>query len=148
MRVSQRVTYGIMAAVDLAINNESPVQAKAIARRQAIPIRFLEQVLHMMKKAGLIDGLRGAQGGYVLLKKPSELSVADIWEALDGPVFRRSLHGHTILDKRQSKQDLLLGDVWDRVQQAERDVLGNITVEHLAGRQRLIEEQRSPMYHI
>jgi len=148
MKVSQRVTYGIMAAVDLAMNKDGPVQARAIARRQAIPIRFLEQVLHMMKKAGLVEGLRGAQGGYVLLKSPSELSVADIWEALDGPVFRRSFHGHTALDRRQSKQDLLLGDVWDQVQRAERDVLGNITVEHLAGRQRAIEEQRNPMYHI
>lgn len=148
MRVSQRVTYGIMAAVDLAMNKEAPVQARAIARRQTIPIRFLEQVLHMMKKAGLVEGLRGAQGGYVLLKSPSELSVAEIWEALDGPVFRRSFHGHNALDRRQSKQDLLLGDVWDQVQRAERDVLGNITVEQLAGRQRAIEEQRNPMYHI
>jgi Rrf2 family protein len=137
-----------MAAVDLAMNKDAPVQARAIARRQAIPIRFLEQVLHMLKKAGLVEGLRGAQGGYVLLKKPSDLSVADIWEALDGPVFHRSFHGRADLDKRLSKQELLLGDVWEQVQRAERDVLGNITVEHLAGRQRAIEQERSPMYHI
>ena len=82
MKVSQRVTYGIMAAVDLAMNaKEIPVQARAIARRQAIPVRFLEQVLNAMKKAGLVDSLRGAQGGYMLTKEPSALSVADILEA-------------------------------------------------------------------
>ena len=149
MKVSQRVTYGIMAAVDLAMNgNDVPVQARAIARRQTIPVRFLEQVLHAMKKAGLVESLRGAQGGYMLVRKPSDLSVADIWEALDGPVFHRTLQGQSALDKRLSKQDLLLGNVWEQVQQAERGVLGGITVEHLVGRQRTIEEQRNPMYHI
>lgn len=102
----------------------------------------------MMKKAGLIEGLRGAQGGYILLKKPADLSVADIWEALDGPVFHRTYQRHAVFDKRPSRQELLLGDVWEQAQKAERDVLGNITVEQLADRQRAIEAQRTPMYHI
>jgi len=55
MKVSLRATYGIMAAVDLAMHfGTTPVQAKSIARRQAIPARFLEQVLYGMKKAGLV----------------------------------------------------------------------------------------------
>ena len=88
MKVSLRATYGIMAAVDLAMHLETaPVQSKSIARRQAIPARFLEQVLHGMKKAGLVSSVRGAQGGYVLLKKPSEVSVVEILEALDGPLL-------------------------------------------------------------
>lgn len=149
MKVSQRVTYGIMAAVDLAMNaKEVPVQSRAIARRQAIPVRFLEQVLNSMKKAGLVDSLRGAQGGYMLTKEPSALSVADILEALDGPVFHRAFKGHSALEKRLTKQELLLGHIWEQVEQAERKVLGGITIEHLAGRQRAIEEQHNPMYHI
>src|SRR4249920_1296630 len=91
MKVSLRATYGIMAAVDLAMHlGTAPVQAKSIARRQAIPARFLEQVLHGMKKAGLVSSVRGAQGGYVLLKKPSEVSVVEILEALDGPLHSRT----------------------------------------------------------
>lgn len=149
MKVSQRVTYGILAAVDLAMNaKEVPIQARAIARRQAISVRFLEQVLHAMKKAGLVESLRGAQGGYMLIKDPSALSVADVLEALEGPVFHRTLRGHPFMDKRLSKKELLLGDVWEQVEQAEREVLGKITVEQLAGRQRAIEEQLNPMYHI
>ena len=54
MKVSQKATYGIMAALDLALQNgAAPVQSKAIAKRQVIPPRFLEQVLHAMKKAGI-----------------------------------------------------------------------------------------------
>jgi len=149
MKVSQRVTYGIMAAVDLAMNaKETPIQARAIARRQGIPVRFLEQVLNAMKKAGLVDSLRGSQGGYMLQKEPSALSVADILEALEGPVLHRAFGGRPALDRYLTKQELLLGQVWKQVAQAEHDVLQRITIEDLAGRQRAIEARRSPMYHI
>lgn len=149
MKVSQRATYGIMAAIDLAMNGkEAPVQARAIARRQAIPIRFLEQVLHSMKKAGLVESLRGAQGGYLLLKEPSALSVADILEVLEGPVFHRVFQSDQLSDRALSKQELLLGQVWKQVAQAEHEVLNRITIDELAGRQRAIEERRNPMYHI
>lgn len=149
MKVSQRVTYGIMAAVDLAMNGkEIPIQARTIARRQGIPVRFLEQVLHAMKKAGLVDSQRGAQGGYLLTRKPADLSVAEILEALEGPVFHRSFAHYNSTDRRATKPELLLGDVWEQVQQAERKVLEGITIEQLAGLQRAIEAQRNPMYHI
>lgn len=147
MKVSLRSTYGIMAAVDLAMQaGSAPVQARAIARRQGIPARFLEQVLHAMKKAGLVLSQRGAQGGYVLSKKPSDVSVAEILEALEGPFLRLTdtngrLHSGTT-------SEALLAKVWDRVHEAERHVLEAITVEELAGQQRQIEQQRSPMYHI
>lgn len=150
MRVSQRVTYGIMAAVDLAMHaqKESPVQARAIARRQGIPVRFLEQVLHSMKKAGLVESLRGAQGGYRLSRKPCDFSVADVMEALDGPVFHQSFPNHATSETQAARPELLLGHVWEQVQQAERNVLEKITVEHLAARQQALEEQCNPMYHI
>lgn len=136
-----------MAAVDLALQAGSgPVQAKAIARRQAIPARFLEQVLHAMKKAGLVSSQRGAQGGYVLSKKPSHVSVAEILEALEGPF----LHTTETNGRAHSTTTAapLLAKVWERVHEAERHVLEAITVEELAGQQRQIEEQRSLMYHI
>ncbi len=149
MKVSRRATYGILAAIDLAMNgSEVPVQARAIARRQVIPIKFLEQVLHTMKKAGLIDSQRGAQGGYRLLKEPSALSIADLLEVLDGPVFDHVVNGTSILERRLPKQELLLGQVWKQVAQAEHDVLQRITIDELAGRQRAIEARHNPMYHI
>lgn len=149
MKVSLRSTYGIMAAVDLAMQNGSaPIQAKSIARRQGIPARFLEQVLHAMKRAGLVSSLRGAQGGYVLSKKASELSVAEILEALDGPFLPvAGLNGQNHL-RHSGKSNALLAKVWDRVYKAERQVLEAITVEELAGQQRQLEQQRTLMYHI
>jgi len=138
-----------MAAVDLAMHlGTAPVQAKSIARRQAIPARFLEQVLHSMKKAGLVSSLRGAQGGYVLSKKPSEVSIADILEALDGPLLPPLEGAGRAQVRRLGKPELLLGKVWEQVYQAERQVLEAISVEKLAGQQRVLEQERSLMYHI
>jgi Rrf2 family protein len=149
MKVSLRATYGIMAAVDLAMHlGAAPVQAKTIARRQAIPVRFLEQVLRGMKKAGLVSSLRGAQGGYVLSKKPSEVSVVEILEALDGPLLPPSGRADRVQMRRLGKPELLLGKVWEQVHQAERHVLEAISVEELAGQQRVLEQERSLMYHI
>lgn len=149
MKMSKRVSYGILAAIDLAIHaKDAPIQAKAVSRRQGIPLRFLEQVLHTMKNTGLVESHRGAQGGYLLSRKPENLSLAEIFESLEGPVFHRSGVKPSARHRSMGKSDLLLGDVWDQLQQAERKVLESITVEQLAARQRLVDAQRSPMYHI
>lgn len=150
MKVSLRATYGIIAAVDLALHHaEQPVCAKSIAKRQAIPARFLEQVLHAMKKAGVVTSQRGAQGGYVLSRKPSELSVADILNALEGPLITNNgAAGQKSSSSRGAKQEALLSHIWDRVKRAEMSVLSEVTVEELAKRQRAIDEQHTLMYHI
>lgn len=138
-----------MAAVDLAMHSGVvPVQAKSIAKRQGIPARFLEQVLHAMKKAGLVSSQRGAQGGYVLSKKPTELSVAQVLEALDGPLLTSVGSNGRPPYQRMTKSELLLAKVWERVHEAERDVLEAITIDELAGKQRILDQQRTLMYHI
>ncbi|WP_447985382.1 RrF2 family transcriptional regulator [Nitrospira sp. Nam74] len=150
MRVSLKATYGIMASIDLAIHNGSvPVQSKAIARRQAIPVRFLEQVLHAMKHAGLVDSVRGAQGGYVLTKVPSEISLAEIVEALDGPL---TMPKQPKLSHRRGAVrtafDPLLSDIWARVRQAELGVLSAVTLKDLVDRHQQFDQERALMYHI
>ena len=150
MKVSLRATYGIIAAVDLALHHaEQPVCAKSIAKRQAIPARFLEQVLHAVKKGGVVTSQRGAEGGYVLGRKPSELSVADILDALEGPLL--ATNGEAGLkhsSSRGAKQEALLAHIWDRVKRAELSVLSEVTVEELAKRQRALDAQHTLMYHI
>ena len=150
MKVSLKATYGIMAALDLALQNgTAPVQAKAIAKRQAIPLRFLEQVLHAMKRAGLVESVRGAQGGYTLGKKPSDVSLVEIVEALDGPLSPGASRGSAARRLRgQLKPHALLADVWERVHQAELSVMGTVTLQELAERQEQLDQKRTLMYHI
>ncbi|HRI39227.1 MAG TPA: Rrf2 family transcriptional regulator, partial [Nitrospira sp.] len=114
MKVSKRATYGILAAVDLAINaTEAPIQARAVSRRQGIPLRFLEQVLHAMKNTGLIESHRGAQGGYLLSREPAAISLADIFESLEGPVFHRTRVDPRSRNRHVTRPELLLDDVWE-----------------------------------
>jgi Rrf2 family protein len=119
-----------------------------IARRQGIPARFLEQVLHAMKKSGLVSSHRGAQGGYVLNRKPEHLSLADILEALEGPVLTSNGTGEKRIGGPSPRLDTLLAPVWGRIKQAELNILSEVTIEQLATRQRQLEQQRSIMYHI
>lgn len=152
MRVPVRAIYGIMAAVDLALQNRlAPVQARAIAKRQGIPARFLEQVLHAMKKAGLIESVRGAQGGYLLTQAPKELSLAQILEALEGPLLpaNETPVGH---GQRRGVRPLggasLLASVWQKVAQAEYDVLNTITLQDLVDQHRVQQADHALMFHI
>lgn len=150
MKVSHRATYGIIAAVDLALHHaEHPVCAKSIAKRHSIPSRFLEQVLHAMKKAGVVTSQRGAQGGYVLSRKPADLSVADILTALEGPLLpANGTASLKLASAGGAKRAALLDHIWERVKRAELNVLSEVSVEELANRQRALEAEHALMYHI
>ena len=85
-KVPLKITYAIVAVLELALNREhTPLQAKLIAQRQGIPARFIEQILQALKQAGIVSSLRGAQGGYSLSQEPIHISLADIVRAMNGP---------------------------------------------------------------
>ena len=79
MKLSTKGRYGLRAMIDLARYSEKePVSIGSVAARQEISERYLEQLVALLKKAVLVKSIRGASGGYVLAKKPSEISVGDI----------------------------------------------------------------------
>ena len=150
MKLSLKSTYGILAALDLAEHNgDVPVQAKSIAKRQAIPVKFLEQILGGLKKAGLVESHRGAQGGYVLSTPPHQVSLASIVEALDGPV---SLQPWTKTFEKTNGNHAntlsVLTEVVERVKEAEQHILKDFTLNELIERRRKLDQELNPMYHI
>ncbi len=85
MKLSTRGRYGIHAMYDLAVNAAAgPQSIKAIAEREAIPEAYLEQLIALLKREGLVTSTRGAQGGYMLARRPEEISVGDVLRALEG----------------------------------------------------------------
>ena len=85
MKISTKGRYGIRALIDLVINSEcGSVTLKAISERQEISERYLEQIFSLLRKAGLIIGRKGAQGGYTLSKNPNEITIGEILRALEG----------------------------------------------------------------
>lgn len=65
---------------------KGPISIKEIAERQGISFSYLEQILHKLGKAGLIESVRGPAGGYLLARKPSDLTIGDIVRVLEGPI--------------------------------------------------------------
>jgi Rrf2 family protein len=87
VRLSTKTRYGVRALFDMAYNGAgNPMQAKDIARRQEIPLRYLEQIFQDLKKAGIVDAKRGPRGGYHLKGKPGEIKLGDVVRALQGPI--------------------------------------------------------------
>src|SRR6185437_13331511 len=87
MRVTTRTRYAIRALYHLAFHRAGEAaQAKEIADAQRIPLRFLEQILQDLRRAGLVEARRGPRGGYVLARPPAEISLADVLRAVRGPL--------------------------------------------------------------
>jgi Rrf2 family protein len=91
MRLSTRSRYGVRALFDIAYHSEgSPTQIKEISRRQGITPRYLEQIFQKLKRAGIVESIRGPKGGYYLSRKPEEIVLSEIIQAMGEsiqPVF-------------------------------------------------------------
>ncbi|MHA2037036.1 MAG: RrF2 family transcriptional regulator [Promethearchaeota archaeon] len=84
---SKKVKYGLAALFELAKNNDlGYIQIKEIASKQNIPQNYLEQLLSLLKKGGLVKSMRGSQGGYKLNKRANQIKIIDVIEVLDGPL--------------------------------------------------------------
>ncbi|MCX7695037.1 MAG: Rrf2 family transcriptional regulator [Caloramator sp.] len=87
MKLSTRGRYGVKAMFELALNyGNEPLSIKTISEKQNISEYYLEQLFGSLRKAGLVKSIRGAQGGYVLSRPPSEVTVGDILDVLEGPI--------------------------------------------------------------
>lgn len=138
MKITARADYAILAIFELALHPATTrVQARELAESQEIPLRFLEQILIQLKKAGMVESVRGAAGGYKLACPAREISLARIMEAVEGDV--------TLLDSRV-KPSCVLYRVWQEIDQEFVDKLASITVEDLVRRK--IRDDRVLVYHI
>lgn len=87
MRLSTRVRYGVQAMLALALRpGPQPMSIKEIAERNDLPEHYLEQLITPLRRAGLVQSARGAQGGYLLSRPASEITLLEVVEALDGPI--------------------------------------------------------------
>ncbi len=146
-----KVTYGIMATIELAKQDASiPLQAKIIAKRQGIPSKFIEQILQGLKQAGIVRSLRGAQGGYSLAQHPSQISLAELVNSLNGAVSEPMLPNGSSngYPEGPSVPHALLSNIWQQVQEAEQAVLRVISIQSLVEKSQKLENRRSVMYHI
>ena len=139
-----------MATIELARHDRSlPLQAKAIAKQQGIPSRFIEQILQGLKQAGIVRSLRGAQGGYTLAQDPSQISLAELVNSMNGnEAIPSTATSSTGPIENRGASSTILSTIWAQVQEAEQAVLRVISLQSLVEQHQKLESQRSLMYHI
>src|SRR5579884_793519 len=87
MKLSTKTRYGVRAVFDIAYHNAGrPTQARDIARRQEVPLRYLEQIFQELRRANLVDAKRGPKGGYSLSRAPETITLGDVLRAVQGPI--------------------------------------------------------------
>jgi Rrf2 family protein len=134
MKVSTRVHYGLRAMTELAQvhGEERLVSIAEIARVESLPLAYLEQLVGELRKAGLVEGVRGVRGGYRLSKAPVDITVGDVYRILEGEVApvectAEGYHpGACAMDAACPSRS-----VWDRVQDAILGVLDSTTLEDI-----------------
>ena len=146
MRISAKGEYAIKALLDLALQRERgliPIQE--IATRQAIPQRYLEQVLLALKRAGLLTSKRGSAGGYHLTRPPEEITVGDVLRAVEGTgaAFEPQRRGGRSTSERHD-----LAELWAEISSAVSKVVDRLTFGDLAARALARRSAARPMYHI
>lgn len=133
LKISQKTEYALRAMIELARHPDTLTSAREISETQHIPLRFLEQQLGSLSRAGLVESFRGAGGGCRLSKTPDEIKVADVVDAIEGPfypMFCLDPSDHTCWqDARCGLQDL-----WSDVRVAVRGVFERVTLAELTTR--------------
>ena len=135
MKLSKKGEYALMAMIVLSMHyGKDTLQTKEIAEQENIPVKFLEQILLELKKAGILESKRGSRGGYKMIKDPEDVSLAYVIRIIDGPLApincvsqmahvkcpREKTCGlyKTMLDVRNAISDILEGvsfqDIIDR----------------------------------
>ncbi|MCI5700715.1 MAG: Rrf2 family transcriptional regulator [Lachnospiraceae bacterium] len=148
MKISKKCRYGLRALIDLSVHsgNEYMVLGN-IAERNGISPQYLEQVFANLRRAGIVRGIKGSQGGYRLNVDPADLTVAEILEALDGSYLieeeelPEDTHGQGI---SASIQNLVI----DRLNEQLDQVLKNITLDELRKKYLDHKEYSQDMYYI
>lgn len=130
LRLSKMTDYAVVVMGQLASRPDHRQSATSIAEKTGIPQATVGQVLKSLSIAELVDGARGAQGGYILCHPASKISVAEIVVAMDGPVaITACVDGAD--DPCSVQAGCLLRGSWDAVNVAIEDALKNVTLEEM-----------------
>jgi len=129
MKLTTKGQYAIQAMIDIASHCakskelvKNPISLREISKNQNIPLPFLEQIAIKLRRAGLVKSTRGSQGGYVLEKDKKQISLADIIQAVEGPINVAPNAGAEVEVTHQ---------LWQKLNRGIYSMLKSITLEDL-----------------
>jgi Rrf2 family protein len=128
MKLTTRGHYSVKALLDLSLQPRSgPVSVRAIAARQDIPAPYLEKLLIEMRRAGLVESIRGVQGGYKLARSPAQISLGEILAAVGETIEPLPRHN----PEQEQAEDWVTFTLWQRLHQKLKEALYSITLADL-----------------
>ena len=133
MQVSAKTDYALRAAAELAraaTEGSGPVKGEWISEAQGIPKKFMENILHDLKRAGIVRTRRGASGGYWLARPAEEISLAEVIRAVEGPLA--NVRGEWPESVEYPGAAEALKEVWIAVRANLRAVLESVTLADIA----------------
>lgn len=145
MKISTKGRYGLRAMLDLALNSENDhVALITIAERQNISPNYLEQVFSILRKSGLVNSVKGAQGGYTLADSPNRITVGQILRVLEGDLAVTSDTG----DTANTVEYCIKLNVWDAINASIDKVVDAVTLEDLRNEYVKMQINHAPMFYI
>ena len=148
MRISSKVECGIIALIDIAINsrNNNIVKLNSVSKRNNISIKYLEQIIPLLKHADFLRSVKGSGGGYALSRDPAEITLNEVVNALDDTLFSPSTFNEQL---ESTAIDTIAECLWEPVNDYLQKFSQNLTLKDLADR---FTEKRSEineaMYYI
>jgi len=130
MHVTAKVDYAVRAMVELAAADGGPIKGEAIANAQAVPLRFLENILIELRHARLVRSQRGAEGGYRLARPAETITIADVIRTVEGPIA--SIRSERPDELSYSGVAAPLREVWVALRASMRTVLETVTLADVA----------------
>ena len=137
MKLSSKARYAVMAMVDLAFHsNDRPISLPEIASRQEISLSYLEQLFGKLRRAGLVESVRGPGGGYLLAHDTHEIAVAAIIDAVDEPIRATRCKGGPDPEAgcMKDKSRCLTHDLWEELGNHIRDFMSSVTLNDICER--------------
>jgi len=147
MKLSTKGRYGMRALLDLALHQgEGLVVLKDIARRQEVSLPYLEHLVAPLIAAGLVKSTRGARGGVLLLKPPSQIKLSEVVQLLEGSIALVDCVNDPKVCHRSAS--CVTRDIWIEMKKAMNQVLDSTTLQDLVERQRQKGQTETGMYYI
>jgi Rrf2 family iron-sulfur cluster assembly transcriptional regulator len=128
MKLTTRGHYSVKALLDLSLQPRfGPTSVKSIAKRQELPAPYLEKLLIEMRRAGLVQSVRGSQGGYQLARQPAQISLGQILEAVGETIEPLPRH----FPDATQPEDWVTFSLWNRLHKKLAEALYSISLEDL-----------------
>jgi Rrf2 family transcriptional regulator, iron-sulfur cluster assembly transcription factor len=144
MRVTNWTEYSLIISLHLARRGRTgrgPVAARELADAERLPADYVEQILLRLRRAGLVESVRGAKGGYLLARQPADISVRDVMSASEHQTFEINCETHPVDAERCSPGSTCsIRPVWHALQQRVDDLLAGISLADLMKEETQVQE--------